>query len=62
MFDIYFQDEEWELGRERLRGKIRYLLYELKILKKTSFCYIFYIKYSKHTISTQSLIIIYTQK
>ena len=37
-------------GRERLRGKIRYLLYELKILTKTSVCYIFYIKYSKHTI------------
>ena len=37
-------------GRERLHGKIRYSLYKLKILKKTSVCNIFYIKYCKHTI------------
>ena len=50
MFDIYIFRMKNGNGRERLRGKIRYLLYKLKILKKTSVCYIFYIKYYKHTI------------
>ena len=60
MFDIYFQDEEWEWKRKMWEDSftVYCLLYKLKILKKTSVCYyilykIFYTHHHKYIHKSQ---------